>query len=204
MTTHTATRSGQADDAAYVELVQRAMDGDERALQDLLERSQDVARRFSRAVCGGQSDADDAAQEALLNTYRYVRGLRDPEAFRSWLYRTVRNACLIGRRRRAGEPAWHHSLDMVAGALGGDEAAAQPRSTDRSPEERAVNASLRQQLRDALLSVPKSYRVVLFLRDMEGLSTREVAEVVGISEDNVKARLHRARAQVRRRLAGSR
>ena len=66
----------------------------------------------------------------------------------------------------------------------------------KSPEQLADNARLRRRLREALASLPGPYRAVVFLREMEGLSTREVAHVLEISEDNVKARLHRARLQL--------
>lgn len=174
------------------------MDGDAAALEDLLARSQSVVRRFSNTVCGGQADSDDAAQEALIKTYRYVRSLKDPESFRAWLYRTVKNACLIGRRKRAGEPSHLESIDAESPGL--EPIVLKVRDAGKSPEELAENSRLREQLRDALLTLPQSHRVVVFLRDIEGLSTREVATVVGISEDNVKARLSRARARLRREL----
>lgn len=68
-------------------------------------RAQEVAYRFSLLVCGHPEDAEDVMQEALLKTFQYVDRLEDPSAFRTWLYTTVRNACLMKRRRRAGEPA---------------------------------------------------------------------------------------------------
>ena len=186
----------------YTQLVRAAMAGDAAALEELLARSQSVVRRFSNTVCGHQADSEDAAQEALIKTYRYVQDLRDPESFRAWLYRTVKNACLISRRKRAGEPAHLDSID----AADGDEEPIllKVRAAGKSPEELAENAKLREHLRDALLKLPQSHRVVVFLREMEGLSTKEVAEVVGISEDNVKARLSRARARLRRELADMR
>ena len=187
----------------YTQLVRSAMAGDAAALEQLLARSQSVVRRFSNAVCGGQDDSQDAAQEALLKTYRYVRGLRDPESFRTWLYRTVRNACLLSRRKRAGEPAHVQSIDPVD-SENNDPILLKVRDHGRSPEELAENARLRTQLRDALMKLPQSHRVIVFLREMEGLSTREVAEVIGISEDTVKARLSRARASLRRELAQAR
>jgi RNA polymerase sigma-70 factor (ECF subfamily) len=190
-------------DEDYTELVRAAMDGDQAALEELLARSQSVVRRFSNAVCGGQDDSEDAAQEALLKTYRYVRGLRDPESFRTWLYRTVRNACLLSRRKRAGEPLHLQSIDTLD-PDGDDPVLQKVRDRGKSPEELAANAKLRAQLRDALMKLPQSSRVIVFLREMEGLSTREVADVVGISEDNVKARLSRARARLRTELASTR
>src|SRR5687768_4936226 len=95
----------------YARLVRLAAAGDSKALDRLLPRAQDVAWRFSNAVCGHADDAEDAMQEALIKTNRYVGRIREPGAFRAWLYRTVRHACLMGRRKRAGEPGRLHSLD---------------------------------------------------------------------------------------------
>ena len=163
-------------------------------------KAQEVAYRFSRTVCGGPSDAEDVMQDALLKTFRYVGRIRDPHAFRTWLYRTVRNACLMKRRRRAGQPERVLSLDDLVPA--GDPA---PMAHDVAghtpdPEAMAVNAALRRRLETALRALPPSYRAIVFLREMEGLSTREVAAITGHSEANVKQRLHRARLMLRRHL----
>ena len=85
--------------AAYASLVRDAAAGDRDAMERLLMRAQEVAWRFSTSVCGHAEDAEDAMQEALIKTYRYVGRIRDPGAFKPWLYRTVRNACLMGRRK---------------------------------------------------------------------------------------------------------
>jgi RNA polymerase sigma-70 factor (ECF subfamily) len=134
-------------------------------------------------------------QEALIKTYRYVGRIREPAAFRPWLYRTVRNACLMGRRKKAGEPARLKSLDEV---LPGPDGLTRPDAPHpgKNPEQLADNAGLRRRLRKALGTLPGPYRAVVFLREMEGLSTREVAKVMSMSEDNVKTRLHRARIQL--------
>lgn len=186
------TKAGGDD---YTKLIRAASAGDDAALNRLLMRAQDVAWRFSTSVCGGADDAEDAMQEALIKTYRYVGSLREPEAFKPWLYRTVRNACLMGRRKRAGEPARLKSLDEV---LPGPDGPLQHDAPDprKTPEQLADNAGLRRRLRKALAALPPPYRAVVFLREMEGLSTREVAKVLGISEDSVKTRLHRARIQL--------
>jgi RNA polymerase sigma-70 factor (ECF subfamily) len=173
-------------------LVRAAAAGDEASLDRLLLRAQEVARRFSRSVCGHASDAEDAVQEALIRTYRNVGRIRDPEAFRPWLYRTVRNACLIGRRRRAGEPATMQALDDV-----------RPQHPGSNPEQLADSAAFRRRLRRALRALPGPYREVVFLRELEGLSTREVASITGISEDNVKTRLRRARLRLKAMLDGN-
>ena len=162
-------------------------------------RVQEVAWRFSTSVCGHADDAEDAMQEALIKTYRYVGRIREPGAFRPWLYRTVRNACLMGRRKKVGEPTRLQSLDEV---LPGPDGPRRPDVPDpgKSPEQLADNAGLRRRLRRALRTLPAPYRAIVFLREMEGLSTREVAKVMGMSEDNVKTRLHRARVQLQTNL----
>ena len=195
------TKSGAANPlqqeagADYTALVRAAAAGDMAALDRLLMQAQEVAWRFSTSVCGRADDAEDAMQEALIKPYRYVSKIRDPEAFRPWLYRTVRNACLMSRRKKVGEPWRLQSLDEV---LPGPEGPIHPDVADpgRDPEALAENAKLRRRLRRALESLPAPYRAIVFLREMEGLSTREVAEVMKISEDNVKTRLHRARLQL--------
>src|SRR5438045_9289097 len=94
------TVAGQpADRGAYAALVRMAATGDRDAMERLLMRAQEVAYRFSLLVCGHPEDAEDVMQDALLKTYQYVSRIEEPEAFRTWLYRTVRNACLMKRRR---------------------------------------------------------------------------------------------------------
>ena len=185
----------------YADLVRAAVAGDAGALDRLLMRAQEVAWRFSTSVCGHADDAEDAMQEALIKTYRYVGRIREPDAFRPWLYRTVRNACLTSRRKRAGQPTRLQSLDET---LPGPEGPVtrDVRHPGKNPEELADNADLRRRLRHALQTLPAPYRAIVFLREMEGLSTHEVATVLGISEDNVKTRLHRARVQLQQTLGG--
>jgi RNA polymerase sigma-70 factor (ECF subfamily) len=190
-----AERSQDGGRDEYADLVRSAAMGDTAALDQLLMKAQEVAWRFSTSVCGHADDAEDAMQEALIKTYRYVGLIRDPGAFKPWLYRTVRNACMMGRRKRADEPTRLRSLDEVVGSPG-HPMRIDARDPGKNPEQLADNAALRRRLRTALRTLPAPYRAVVFLREMEGLSTREVAKVMGMSEDNVKTRLHRARVQL--------
>ncbi len=184
-------------ETSFADLVRAVQGGDHAAVETLLMRAQEVAYRFSLLVCGRPDDADDAMQEALLKTYRYVGRIREPEAFRAWLYRTVRNACLMGRRKRSDEPAYVQSIDEPAPGSDDHGRAVDIADTAQDPERQAINVGLRGRLRRALQAIPRPYRVVVVLREIEGLTTREVANVVGISEANVKTRLHRARLLLR-------
>ena len=184
----------------YADLVREASGGDPAAMERLLTRVQEVAWRFSVAVCGHADDAEDAMQEALLKTYRYTSSIREPEAFRPWLHRTVKNACLMNRRKRVHEPARLESLDQPH--ADGDRAAFDPPDPGRNPEQLAANSRLKGRLQRAMRGLTPSQRAIVFLREMQGLSTREVAHVMGISEDNVKTRLSRARKALQTALEG--
>jgi RNA polymerase sigma-70 factor (ECF subfamily) len=179
-------------DDPYADLVRASAGGDADALEALLMRAQQVAYRFSLLVCGHPEDAEDVMQDALIRTYQHVGTIKDPSAFRTWLFRTVRNACLMKRRRRVQEPARMESVEP--------DTASDVASHDRGPDDLAINAWLGRTLREALAKLPPAYRMVVLLREMEGLSTREVAEVTGLTEDNVKTRLHRARTMLRESL----
>ena len=165
-------------------------------MEQLLMRVQSTAFRFSLLVCGGPRDAEDVMQEALLKTFRHVKKIKDPAAFRTWLFRTVRNFCLMKRRRRVDEPAQVMSLDAMPDE-GDDRPAIEVMDHGKRPDEAALNAWLGKRLRVALASLAPADRMIVLLREMEGLSTREVAEITRLSEDNVKTRLHRARARLR-------
>ena len=196
------SREQSGTSADYEPLVRAAAGGDEKAVEALLMRAQAVAFRFSLLVCGHAEDAEDVMQDALLKTYRYVARIRKPEAFRTWLFRIVRNACLIKRRRRVDEPARVLSLDDAGTESGQGETreAMDVADTSKGPDDLAINAWLGRRLRRALRTLPPGDRMVVLMREMEGLTTREVASITGMSEANVKTRLHRARVRLQQSL----
>ena len=191
-----------AGSGEYGSLVRAAVAGDTGAMERLLVRAQEVAYRFSLLVCGHEEDAEDVMQEALLKTYQYVSHIRKPAAFRTWLYQTVRNACRMKRRRRVGEPARLVSIEQGTPLGGGEVGPVEIEDHARPADQRLIDSWLGGRLRQALAALPPSHRVILVLREMEGLSTREVAAITGISEANVKTRLHRARVMLRNQLEG--
>ncbi len=192
--------SSHGRDPDYAGLLRAAQDGNKPAMERLLMRAQEVAYRFSLLVCGHADDAEDAMQEALLKTYRYATQIKQPEAFRTWLYRTVKNACLISRRKRVHEPDRVLSLDEMTVAGEGAPQSLEIPDPGRRPDQIMANTRLRHSLQRALAALTPESRLIVFLREVEGLSTREVAKVVGTSEANVKTRLHRARLALRQHL----
>jgi RNA polymerase sigma-70 factor (ECF subfamily) len=171
--------------AEFEALVRAAATGGDAAMERLLMRVQSTAFRFSLLVCGGPRDAEDVMQEALLKTFRHVKAIKQPAAFRTWLFRTVRNFCLMKRRKRVDDQ-FATEMDVIDHA--------------KRPDEAALNAWLGHRLRAALATLSPADRMIVLLREMEGLSTREVAEITRLTEDNVKTRLHRARARLQTQL----
>jgi RNA polymerase sigma-70 factor (ECF subfamily) len=190
---------GSGVKAEYAALVKEAAAGDRAAMERLLMRAQETAYRFSLLVCGHPEDAEDVMQEALLKTYQHVKRISDPESFRTWLYSTVRNACLMKRRRRVGEPSAFVSVEQDIDGTGRRALAGVP---DQSVpvDQQAMASWMNSRLHEALKALPASYRMIVVMREMDGLSTKEVADITGLSEANVKTRLHRARLMLRRRL----
>jgi len=201
MMSHGANPSTEeATRATYAALVREAATGDRGAMERLLMRAQEVAYRFSLYVCGHPEDAEDVMQDALLKTYQYVSRITEPEAFRTWLYTTVRNACLMKRRRRVGEPSHLVSVEQGVPSHEGTSTPVDVVDNARRIDQRMIAASSDVRVRNALQKLPSSSRAIVVMREMEGLSTREVATITGISEANVKTRLHRARVMLRRHL----
>jgi RNA polymerase sigma-70 factor (ECF subfamily) len=186
--------------AEYAALVTNAAAGNREAMEQLLMRAQEVAYRFSLLVCGHPEDAEDVMQEALLKTYQHINRIEEPDAFRTWLYTTVRNACLMKRRRRAGEPAHFVSLDHGIEGRDSTTAAIDVADQMRPVDQQLIDSWMDGRLREALKKLPPEYRMITVMREIEGLSTREVAAVTGYSDANVKTRLHRARLMLRRHL----
>jgi RNA polymerase sigma-70 factor (ECF subfamily) len=185
--------------AEYAGLVKEAATGDRAAMERLLMRAQETAYRFSLLVCGHPEDAEDVMQDALLKTYQHVTRISEPEAFRTWLYTTVKHACLMKRRRHVGEPKDFVPLERGVERTDGT-IPLEVADRSRPADQRLIDGWMDGRLRAALRELPASYRMVVVMREMEGLSTKEVATVTGFSEANVKTRLHRARLMLRRHL----
>jgi RNA polymerase sigma-70 factor (ECF subfamily) len=169
----------------------------ERALETL----QGIVYGFGMKVCGTPEDAEDTAQETLIRLARDLKEFPNARALAVWLYKVAKTQCLMSRRKSKYAPAQMLVLDALM-PKGSGTSAPQVKSWEITPEEITLKKELRSKLEDAILALPKPYRLVLILRDMEQLDTREVAEVMGISENTTKMRLHRARVFLRNTLAG--
>ncbi len=180
-------------DPADEALVKALQAGDEKALGALLEKHLPEVYRFGVKMCRDPEDAKDVAQETLLAAARGLREFRGASSISTWLFTIARSFCIKKRRKRVGEPTQQVSLDADdAGAMAAEGAL---------PDDAAGDREMGAALDAAIGALEPTYREVLVLRDVEGLTAGEVARVLGVSVDAVKSRLHRARLAVRERLA---
>jgi len=178
------------------ELIEAARAGDRGALDLLLVRHQPRVYRFGLRMCRDAEDAKDVLQDTLLAAARGVRDFRGGASLSTWLYTIARSFCIKKRRRSKFAPAAEESLD--AGPRSEAQRVPDPaRSPEASLEGRQIEAALER----AIGELDPMYREVLVLRDVEGLTAPEVAEVLELSVDAVKSRLHRARVAVREKVA---
>ncbi len=172
-------------------LVAAAREGDRLALERVLSSFMDQIYRFGVRMCRNPQDAEDITQDTLLAATRSFENFRAASSVRTWLYAIARRACLRKRRRKKDEPARLLSLgEEVSPAELKDEA-------NRMADEAVAEGEVASLVQAALARLRASEREVLLLRDMEGLSAPEVAQVLGIKLDAVKSRLHRARLNMR-------
>lgn len=169
------------------------------AFESFVSLFEDRLYRFGMRMCGEREDARDVLQDTLLQAYKSLKTLKHPEAMRSWLYRVAANACLMKRRKGKFEPDRELSLDDL-GPRESDGPRAEIPDPALLPDEALARSELRETIRSAVAEVPPHYRIVLIMRDMEHLSTAEVAAALNLPETTVKMRLHRARLMVRQRL----
>ncbi|MFB3923307.1 MAG: RNA polymerase sigma factor [Terriglobia bacterium] len=170
--------------------------GKPQAVEQAIESLQSAVYAFGMKVCGHPEDAEDTTQETLIRLARSLKDFPDARALAVWLYKVAKSQCLMSRRKSKFAPAEMLSLE----ALMPERIAKGPgalMSWSITPEELVLRKESRERLERAILALPRHYRLVLILRDMEQLDTKEVAEVLEISEETVKMRLHRARVFVR-------
>lgn len=178
------------------ELIQAINGGREELFYELVKRYQQNLYNFGRRMCDNPSDAEDMVQDTFLNVFKYLNGFRYETKFKNWLYRVATSACLKKKRRSKFAPDRELSLDEF---LPGDESVVSmdmPRWASQ-PLDQVLDEELGEVIRQALLDLPEKYRLVVVLRDVEGFSTQETAEILDLTLTNIKVRLHRARLFLR-------
>jgi RNA polymerase sigma-70 factor (ECF subfamily) len=170
-------------------LAQAVLAGEPDAFEKFVEHFRSKIFRYAWLMCGNPQDAEEVAQETLLKVFQSMPQLRDPAHVRSWVFRIARNVCLMRRRHSIFAPTEELPLDDL------------PLPDDSEPaDDRLLHAELRAVIERAVMELPVTYRSVVVLRDLEGLSTEDTAQVLDLANDAVKTRLHRGRAALRQKL----
>jgi len=178
-------------------LAARAAAGDDSAFETIVGRYQS---RVFRLACRLTNDTDppDVLQETFLQVYRHLRSFRGDSQFRTWLYRIASNAALMHRRARARRPS--EPLDEFLprfDAQGQHVATPAELQVASRADELLDRQFLAEKARDVLARLPDLYRHAFVLRDLEELSTEDVAQALGVTAATVRQRVHRARLMLR-------
>ncbi len=176
------------------EVVRRVLDGETALFELIMRRYNQRLYRVARAILRDDAEAEDVMQDAYVRAYTHLAQFGGRSQFATWLTRIAIHEALarVQRRKKTdqlGANEWNDGegeMNIPATAL--------------NPEEQLCALELGRALESAILSIPEQYRLVLILRDVEQLSTTETASALDLSEENVKVRLHRARAMVRKNL----
>ncbi len=176
--------------------------GDAEALEQALALLQHTVFSFSMKVCGQRQDAEDTMQEVLVKSVLYLPKFDSPKALAVWLYKVAKNRCLMSRRKSKFAPKEDLSLEELMPDR--QELEQLSGGGGINPEAFAIRSEEAGRLRGAIHRLPPQYRIVLVLRDMEGLTDDEVAEITGLRAGTVRVRLHRARLFVRKELMETR
>jgi RNA polymerase sigma-70 factor (ECF subfamily) len=183
------------------ELIQAINDGQTDKFHDLVKRYEKKLYNFSLRMCRDHSDAEDMIQETFLNVFKYLKNFRYETKFKNWLYKVAASTCIKKRRKSKFAPDKELSLDEFRPA---NETEIPDHVPDWAlmPLDKLLNHELSSMINQEILSLPKKYRLIIVLRDIEGFSTLETAQILNLSPSNVKVRLHRARLYLRDKLKG--
>jgi RNA polymerase sigma-70 factor, ECF subfamily len=175
------------------DLARALVAGEPGAFEAFVEHFRSKIFHYSWLMCGHPDDAEEVAQETLLKVFENFDQLREPERARAWVFRIAKNACLMQRRRSVFAPAQELSIDELPPTT-------EPAGSDPAPDARLLHGELKAILDRLIVELPPTYRAVVLLRDVEDLSTEETAQILEITTDLVKTRLHRARKAMKQSL----
>jgi RNA polymerase sigma-70 factor (ECF subfamily) len=175
--------------ASEEELIARAASGDGAAFSDLMAMHESRMFAVALRMCANREDAQDCLQDAMIRIYRSIAGFKAQSSFSTWVYRITMNTCLDELRRRKVRGA--ASLDGLL------ESGWSPSDEDDVPEKHAVASEQRRTLDKAIADLPEDMRAAVVLRDIQGFSYDEIADMLAANIGTVKSRISRGRERLR-------
>ena len=188
--------NGKNNEAFSLEALRR---GDKAEFARLVDAYYTLIYRLAIKMLNNPQDAEDVLQETFLKAYRHLKDFDGRSSLSTWLYRIATNEALMFIRRQKPEEV---SIEEPLKAEEGEQEPLQIVDWCCMPEEELLSAEAQRYLDQAIQNLPPSLRIVFVLRDIQGLSTLETAEVLNLSETAVKTRLSRARLRLRKKLSG--
>lgn len=185
------------EDWSDEEVVKRVLAGETALYELLMRRHNQRLYRVARAILRDDAEAEDVMQDAYVRAYRNLAGFEGRAKFVTWLTRIAVNEALARSRKHSR----FRSVDASDDLIGEDMNAVM--STGRSPEQETYDRELAAVLQRAILTLSEEHRLVVVLRDVEGLSTEETAKCLNLTQENVKVRLHRAHVALRKQLSAT-
>jgi RNA polymerase sigma-70 factor (ECF subfamily) len=182
-------------------LLEKAKAGDVAAFEELIEGYQKKIFNLAYRILGNYEDAGDMAQEALIRVFRSIANFKEQSSFSTWVYRITTNVCLDEIRKKKNKKVI--SLDEEIRVEDG-EMKRQIMSDDIQPDEAAELEELRTSVNNAINSLPEDQRLVITLRDIQGLSYEEISSVLDCPSGTVKSRINRARQALKNVLSTKR
>ncbi len=173
------------------EVVDRVLAGETALYEIIMRRYNQRLYRIARAILRDDSEAEDVMQDAYVKAYRNLPQFEGRSPFAAWLTKIAVHEALARLRRR-------QKFDQLDSGLEEGEFVVEPVSEAPDPEAATSQAEMARILEETLLALPEQYRAVLMLRDIEQMDTADTAVALGLTEENVKVRLHRGRAMLRR------
>lgn len=177
-------------------LVKRVKDGDMEAFELLVRRYENKVYTMAYRFLGSHADASDLAQETFLRLYRSLPGFRGESSFITWLYSVTANACRDEIRRKQRNPVVSWENEVIEGG-GQTFSLTLGRNRIPTPEEAAEQNELNESVQRCLNELPEEQRLILVMREIQGLSYEEIAGALKCSLGTVKSRLSRARRTFR-------
>ncbi len=185
----------QVDEAT---LIERVKNGDQQAFEDLVSRYENKVYRLAIKLTRNETLAEEVMQEVFLKIYEKIGTFRGESALSSWIYRIAANACFakLNLEKRHQHADLEEAMPQAEIAL-----LERQDSTPEAPDRPLLTNEALSVISRAIERLPEDFRIVLTLRDVEGMSNEEVARVLELSVPAVKSRLHRARLLLRKKLA---
>ena len=172
--------------------------GCELSFEKLIRKYETKVHNLSMRLTRNQEDAEEILQDVFVTVYRKIEGFEGKAKFSSWLYRITVNASLMKLRKRKQDQSI--PLEDVFAVASQHDLHSSMASNSELSDSRLQNWEIRTELEDAISKLPHEYKAVFILRDIDGLSNKEVGEILDLSIPAVKSRLHRSRLMLRKKL----